>query len=146
GGTADRNRQAADILDQLQQSMVDAYSRKTGIPQDEISKMIDEETWLDASPAEAVGFVDRVSEPLAMAAEAKFDVATLKNFKKTPATRVATLQQPESAVWTTAYINNLSDSAFLYVESGGKKDSQGKTTPRSLRHFPYKDSSGKIDL
>jgi len=52
----------------------------------------------------------------------------------------------EFAVWTTAYINNLPDSAFLYVESGGKKDAEGKTVPRSLRHLPYKDSSGNIDL
>lgn len=50
------------------------------------------------------------------------------------------------AEWSTAFINDLPDSAFLYVESGGKKDSEGKTTPRSLRHFPYKDASGKIDL
>jgi len=50
------------------------------------------------------------------------------------------------AVWDTSYINDLPDSAFLYIETGGKKDSEGKTIPRSKRHFPYKDSSGKIDL
>lgn len=49
------------------------------------------------------------------------------------------------AVWTTAYINDLPDSAFFYIEPGGKKDSDGKTIPRSLRHFPYKDASGKVD-
>lgn len=52
----------------------------------------------------------------------------------------------EKAVWSTAYQNDLPDSAFLYVESGGSKDAAGKTTPRSLRHFPYKDQDGKIDL
>lgn len=52
----------------------------------------------------------------------------------------------EKAVWTGAYINDLPDSSFLYIESGGKKDSDGKTEPRSLRHLPYKDSSGKVDL
>jgi hypothetical protein len=51
-----------------------------------------------------------------------------------------------AAVWTTAYMNNLPDSAFLYVEPGGKKDAEGKTTPRSLRHFPYKDDKGNVDL
>ena len=50
------------------------------------------------------------------------------------------------ATWDTAWINNLPDSSFLFVESGGKKDADGKTVPRSLRHFPYKDSTGKIDL
>lgn len=61
-------------------------------------------------------------------------------------TEPATPELSESAVWTTAYINNLPDSAFLYVESGGKKDSEGKTVPRTLRHLPYKDANGKIDL
>ena len=50
------------------------------------------------------------------------------------------------AVWTTKTVNDLPDSAFLYVQPGGKKDSTGKTVPRSLRHFPYKDGSGKVDL
>jgi len=51
----------------------------------------------------------------------------------------------EFAVWSTAYVNNLPNSAFLYVEPG-KDDGDGKRVPRSLRHLPYKDSNGKIDL
>lgn len=47
--------------------------------------------------------------------------------------------------WTREYINNLPDSSFLWIESGGKKDSEGRTEPR-FRHLPYKDSSGRIDL
>ena len=52
----------------------------------------------------------------------------------------------EAMVWSTAYINDLPDSSFAVIESGGTKDGEGKTTPRSLRHLPYKDSSGKVDL
>jgi hypothetical protein len=52
----------------------------------------------------------------------------------------------EFAVWSTAMVNDLPDSCFLYIEPGGKKDSEGKTTPRSLRHLPYKNASGSIDL
>jgi hypothetical protein len=54
--------------------------------------------------------------------------------------------EAEFAQWDTAYINDLPDNSFLYIEDGGKKDEEGKTTPRSLRHFPYKDADGKIDL
>lgn len=49
-------------------------------------------------------------------------------------------------VWTTAYVNDLPDSAFLYIAPGGDKDEDGKTTPRSLRFFPVRDASGKVDL
>jgi phage head maturation protease len=52
----------------------------------------------------------------------------------------------QAAQWTTSFINDLPDSSFLYIEDGGKKDADGRTTPRSLRHFPYKDASGKVDL
>lgn len=55
------------------------------------------------------------------------------------------LDDEDKAIWTTSYINDLPDSAFLYVETG-EKDGDGKTAPRSKRHFPYKDASGKVDL
>ena len=50
------------------------------------------------------------------------------------------------AEWTTAFVNTLPDSAFLYVAPGGEKDEEGKTVPRSLRYFPYRDASGEVDL
>lgn len=52
----------------------------------------------------------------------------------------------DDAVWTTAYVNNLPDSAFFHISPGGEKDEEGKTKPRSLRHLPYKDADGKVDL
>ena len=37
--------------------------------------------------------------------------------------------------------NDLPDSDFAYIEPGGKKESEGKTTPRSLRHLPINDAA-----
>jgi HK97 family phage prohead protease len=51
----------------------------------------------------------------------------------------------ERAEWSTSFVNTLPDSSFAYIEPGGSKDADGKTTPRSLRHFPIKDSGGKCD-
>ena len=51
-----------------------------------------------------------------------------------------------SAEWSTKLINDLPDSSFALIESGGSKDKDGKTVPRTLRNLPYKDASGKIDL
>ena len=53
--------------------------------------------------------------------------------------------QRTDAVWTTAYVNELPDSCFLYIAPGGAKDSDGKATPRDLRYFPYKDKEGNVD-
>lgn len=52
----------------------------------------------------------------------------------------------DKAEWTTAYINSLPDSAFAVIEPGGKKDGEGRTTPRSLRHLPHHDADGAIDM
>jgi HK97 family phage prohead protease len=48
--------------------------------------------------------------------------------------------------WNAAYVNDLPDSAFLLIEAGGRKDADGKTVPRSLRHFPVKNAAGDVDL
>lgn len=55
-------------------------------------------------------------------------------------------EEKEFTEWSTAYMNSLPDSSFLYIESGGKKNSEGKTEPLSNRHLPYKDANGKLDL
>jgi hypothetical protein len=47
----------------------------------------------------------------------------------------------ERAALSSATINDLPDSAFAYIEPGGKKDNDGKTVPRSLRHFPVHDEA-----
>src|SRR5215472_16695770 len=45
------------------------------------------------------------------------------------------------AQMTAKSINDLPDSDFAYIEAGGSKDSEGKTVPRSLRHFPIHDAA-----
>lgn len=57
---------------------------------------------------------------------------------------MASKKKPEGA-WSAGYIENLPDSHFLYIERGGKVDSEGRTNPRTLRHFPVKDDKGLYD-
>ncbi|RKY43055.1 MAG: hypothetical protein DRP85_00735 [Candidatus Makaraimicrobium thalassicum] len=46
-------------------------------------------------------------------------------------------EKTEAKRWTRKYINDLPDAAFAYIEPGGKKDEEGKTVPRRLRHLPH---------
>ena len=55
--------------------------------------------------------------------------------------RSAVVAQEHRAAMSAADQNDLPDSAFAYIEPGGTKDSGGKTTPRSLRHFPVHDAA-----
>lgn len=52
-----------------------------------------------------------------------------------------TVDDVARAEMSAAAINDLPDSAFAYIEPGGKKDDQGKTVPRSKRHFPIHDAA-----
>jgi hypothetical protein len=59
----------------------------------------------------------------------------------------ATASVPKTAAeWDTEYINDLPDSAFAVIGSGGEKDEQGKTVPRTLRHLPHHKADGSLDL
>lgn len=53
----------------------------------------------------------------------------------------ANMPEAERAEMAAKSINDLPDSAFAYIEEGGKKDKQGKTVPRSKRHFPIHDAA-----
>lgn len=46
---------------------------------------------------------------------------------------------------TQKAIDDLPDSAFLYVAPGGRKDKSGRTAPRSMRHFQVRDAAGNVD-
>lgn len=76
-GGADDMRDTAELLDKVKASLVTAYVRKTGLPEAKISKMMDAETYLTASEAESLGFVDAVTESLKLAA--RFDSGRLPN-------------------------------------------------------------------
>jgi hypothetical protein len=56
-------------------------------------------------------------------------------------TALLTLGVEMNAAKSTADINDLPDSDFAYIEPGGEKDDEGKTVPRSLRHFPIMDAA-----
>lgn len=67
-------REQADIMELQQQSMVDAYVRRTGKSKEEIQSMLDAETWMTAETAVAEGFADETFEvPAAMKVAASID-------------------------------------------------------------------------
>lgn len=75
-------RKTADTLDKLKSSMVRIYSEKTGMSEDEVIRLMDEETWYTADEARESGFVDDIQEGLKVAA--CFDSTKFKAFKNTP--------------------------------------------------------------
>lgn len=68
GGDADSMRRYADLLDKVEDTLVTAYTSKTGKSADEIKTMLAAETWLTGAEAVEQGFADQLAQPLQMAA------------------------------------------------------------------------------
>lgn len=61
-GDKDDLAQAISMLDSVKDSILNAYVKKTGLSKNKLSKLMDDETWMDASKAVELHFADRVME------------------------------------------------------------------------------------
>lgn len=89
-GEASELRKRAEMLDRIRDSIIGFYSAKSGQAPDEVGRMLDEETWLNADEARRLGFVDEVVERPAVAA-----CLDLSGFENVPES-VLTLQVKET--------------------------------------------------
>ena len=76
-GTAEDMRATAQALDKVKVSLIQGYAGKSGKTDDDIATLMADETWLDAKDALDLGFIDRIAEPVKLAAS--FDVARFRN-------------------------------------------------------------------
>ena len=61
-GDANSLRKEADVLDKIAQQSVDIYCQATGLNEETIKQMMDEETWLDSKEALELGFATTIQE------------------------------------------------------------------------------------
>lgn len=73
-GTSDELRKAGDILDKVQPTLTQAYTKKTGLAENRINDMLGAETWMDAQEAIELGFADEIAGSMAIAASADLSV------------------------------------------------------------------------
>lgn len=91
-GDAEELRKNADLLDKIKTAMLSAYTQKTGKSAEEISALMDAETWFTGAEALEHGFADEAHEALDIAACIKgFD---LSKFKNTPQIKAKTKEVP----------------------------------------------------
>lgn len=70
-------QKTAQVLDKITRQLAEVYESKTGLSQETIQDMMDEETWLNAQEAFELGFIDTISDAIKIAA--KYDVSKFKN-------------------------------------------------------------------
>ena len=76
-GEAGDMRKTADLLDKIKDEIIEIYQRKTDLSYDELSNMVDKETWLSSQEAIELGFVNNITEPMKIAAT--FDLSKFTN-------------------------------------------------------------------
>lgn len=59
-GNTEEFKAAIKMLDEIKESIINAYELKTKLPREKISKMMTAETWLDAKKAVELGFADKI--------------------------------------------------------------------------------------
>ena len=59
GNKADMEK-AIELLEEVKESIINAYARKTALSRNKISKLMDDETWMNAEKALQLGFADGI--------------------------------------------------------------------------------------
>ena len=92
-------RSMADVLDKADQSLIDAYARRTGNTPDQLQAWIEAETWFTAEEARRYGFVDTV-KPADGGAKASAHGWRLGAYKNaaTQATETTAVEQTDEPV------------------------------------------------
>lgn len=72
-GEAAELEQGVEFLNEVKESIINAYQLKTGLSRAKISKMMDAETWMNAKSAMELGFCDRMLYSEDKADEMQFD-------------------------------------------------------------------------
>jgi len=66
-GDSAEMQKAIEMLDSVKESIINAYEIKTGLSRNKLSRLMDEETWMDAKKALELGFIDGILESSEMA-------------------------------------------------------------------------------
>lgn len=59
-GDSDEMRRAIQMLDEVKESIINAYEIKTGLSRTRLSHLMDAETWMNANKALELGFCDEI--------------------------------------------------------------------------------------
>jgi ATP-dependent Clp endopeptidase proteolytic subunit ClpP len=107
-GTAEDMRSTAEALDKVKGSLIQGYAAKSGKPDEEIATLMAAETWLDAKDALDLRFIDRIAEPVKLAAS--FDVA---RFRNAPPELVEAASEPDDPAAIEAQTEGVADANTL---------------------------------
>lgn len=105
----DRNdmKAAIKMLDEVKESIINAYQIKTNLPRDEISRLMEAETWMNANKAIELGFADGMLEDEKKSAQAGFSFSSRTSEDSLMKKMVAKYQKKNSGREISTLLNEL---------------------------------------
>jgi len=87
-GDAGEMRKTADVLDQIKETLINAYAAKTGKEREVIAADMEKETWFTARQAKDYGLVNEIEGGMKIAACASAEIIDILGIKNAPASVV----------------------------------------------------------
>jgi ATP-dependent Clp endopeptidase proteolytic subunit ClpP len=147
-GTAEDMRSTAEALDKVKGSLIQGYAAKSGQSDEEIAALMAAETWLDAKDALGFGFIDRIAEPVKLAAS--FDVARFRNAPPEVVEAASEAEEPAATEPQTEVVadsNTQSDLAQVELEEPRSDDDNPMTSDAvAIRAEAIAHARAVIDL
>lgn len=112
-GNASELREAADLLDKVRESILAAYREKTGLSDERLIELLNNETWLSADEAVELGFADEVEKPMRLAASLNGGILSL-NGMSFEASRFSNL--PDTLAKLTTTENEITSEQSVHKE------------------------------
>ncbi len=145
-GKSEDLRRVAELMDSMKAQLVDIYEKKTGLDREEIESMMEKETWLTASRALELGFVDKVTKGVKLAAQFKPDDRL--PFKNVPQNLIQENEPQPKMSKHKNFINALAEVVDKYFGTDDKGD-EGKPdtgAPESKVDNPGTQDDGKTEV
>lgn len=115
----------ADLLDKIKASLMTVYTSRTGMSEEEVSAIMDAETWYTGAEAQAAGFADTLTSSVDLAASTRFDFTKL-GYNHTPkqlnrpnqtpsgsAANPTSTPQPKGEIMTTKKVRDAKGNLVL---------------------------------
>lgn len=138
-GSAADMRKTADLLDKVRGTISGVYSKKSGKTDEEISAILDDETWFTADEAKEFGFIDGVTDEMDLAACAKFvPVMTKAGFKHipkigaAPAAKVPSAKDAEKSLRDVGFSHKQAKVILAEGLKGYQRDVDPPVAPRDV--------------
>lgn len=135
-----------NMLNKVKDSIIETYLYKANTDKETLSKLMNDETWMDAETAKGYGFIDEIIdeeieeeiiENKLIINNMAFDISKFKNFKAEKTNKSQNITPLNITINSTGNAKNIADEIKNILNSGNNKKEEEKMTLEELKNkFP----------